>query len=118
VFSAGTTADYNHNGTVDAADYNVWRNTLNLTQPLDADGNSNGIIDDGDYNVWRMNFGTVVGAGTGTSTAAALVPEPGGLLLLAIGTALAFRGLRLSASPKIRARRGRRGEQPTESSPA
>jgi Dockerin type I domain len=81
------TGDYNGNHVIDAADYVVWRNTLN--QPASpfgsgADGNANGTIDAGDYNFWRANFGNnVVGLG---SVAATAVPEPstvsGGLLTL------------------------------------
>jgi probable HAF family extracellular repeat protein len=70
--------DFNNNGTVDAADYIVWRKT---------DGTQNG------YNTWRANFGTVspgIGATSGagaTGSANAAVPEPGSLLLMAIAAA-------------------------------
>src|SRR2546423_553780 len=44
--------DYNQNGVVDAADYVVWRKTLNSSaspQGSGADGNGNGTIDAGDF---------------------------------------------------------------------
>ena len=42
--------DYNRSGTVDAADYAVWRRTLGQSgTELAADGNGNGFIDDADY---------------------------------------------------------------------
>ncbi len=69
--------DYNGDGTVGAADYTVWRSTLNQTGTgLAADGNANGRIDSDDYTVWKTNFGETGGAGgTGTHPVAA-VPEP------------------------------------------
>jgi hypothetical protein len=58
-----STADYNHNGTVDAADYVVWRDTFGSTTLLDADGNNNGMIDQGDHDVWKAQFGSMPGGG-------------------------------------------------------
>ncbi len=58
-----TSADYNHDSKVDAADYVVWRNT-----------NING---QQGYINWRAQFGNdLSGAGTGAN-----VPEPSSLLL-------------------------------------
>ena len=50
--------DYNHNGTVDAADYVVWRKN---------DGTQDG------YNTWRGNFDRTAGSGAMSD---ATVPEP------------------------------------------
>jgi hypothetical protein len=88
------TADYNHNGVVDAADFVVWRATLNQTgSNLAADGSGpagvpNGIVDSYDYTYWRMNFGNIVGVAVGTSLSrvlAASVPEPTAGILFATG---------------------------------
>jgi hypothetical protein len=73
--------DYNGNGVVDAADYVIWRKTLNQVAPgLPADGNNNGQIDPGDYSIWRSNFGdTNAGVGFSASVAESginAVPEP------------------------------------------
>ena len=80
--------DYNGNGTVDATDYTVWRDTLgaSVTAGQGADGNSNGTIDAGDYDFWRARFGNTV-PGSGSS---AVVPEPAtvNLALLAISLGL------------------------------
>lgn len=82
----GLHGDYNQNGTVDAADYVVWRNTLG--QPgsgLAADGNGNNQIDEGDYGVWRANFGRTSGSAVATSaTSQSAVPEPSGLAPLTL----------------------------------
>jgi probable HAF family extracellular repeat protein len=68
--------DYNRNGTVDAADYVVWRNTLGDSGTgLAADGNANDAIDPGDYDVWRANFGT------SADSASEEIPEPSRLAL-------------------------------------
>lgn len=68
--------DYNLNGEVDAADYAVWRFTLNSTTDLRADGSGpttgvpNGVVDQFDYTFWRANFGSigVTGSGSGSGT--------------------------------------------------
>jgi hypothetical protein len=54
------TGDYNQNGTVDAADYTQWRDTMGqpvATPGEGADGDLSGTVDQGDYTVWRTNFG-------------------------------------------------------------
>jgi hypothetical protein len=81
--SVTLTGDYNANGTVDAADYVVWRNTLTqmVTPSSGADGNGNGTIDDSDYDVWRSHFGQTAGGSAGFYQIAA-VPEPATLVLL------------------------------------
>jgi hypothetical protein len=73
--------DYNRDGTVDAADYTVWRNSLGefVANYHAADGNGNGIIDEGDYETWKVNFGATSGGGSLSSGA---VPEPSSALAL------------------------------------
>ena len=61
-YSAILAGDYNANGTVDAADYVLWRKNPN------AHGGPNG------YNIWRQNFGLSQGAGS--SSVLGAVPEP------------------------------------------
>jgi probable HAF family extracellular repeat protein len=63
--------DFNHNGTVDAADYVVWRKGLEMDYTQD------------DYDLWRANFGKMAGSGAALPSAEPLsvVPEPSTLVL-------------------------------------
>ena len=68
--------DYNHDGTVDAADYIVWRKS--------DSGNAQG------YTDWQENFGEgngAVGGSVGPSPSQTGVPEPATLLLLMFAAA-------------------------------
>lgn len=84
VLSAGLQGDYNRNGTVDAADYTVWRDTLGSTIDLRADGNANQMIDVGDYTAWKTNYGNTSGGSGGAANQSATVPEPRGLMLVTL----------------------------------
>lgn len=93
--AAGNGGDYNGNGTVDAADYTVWRNNLGGVGP-NGDGTTSGdllgvpdgVVDEWDYDYWRQEFGNMVpGGGGGSSLIAAAVPEPSSALLLLICSA-------------------------------
>jgi hypothetical protein len=64
--------DYNQNGTVDAADYVLWRTN---------DGTQAG------YDTWRVNFGASLGSGSGSvlpsaESLSAAVPEPSTWMLI------------------------------------
>ena len=88
------TGDYNGNHLVDAADYAVWRKTLNATVSPNgsgADGNADGTINAADYTFWRARFGNAAGGGTVSPGSA--VPEPvvGMLLLVAYPVLGSFR---------------------------
>lgn len=83
---AGTPGDYNGNGTVDAADYALWRDNEGTAGP-DGDGTGwdganltgvpDGIVDEHDYEYWRAHFGETSGSGAG----AAAIPEPTSIAL-------------------------------------
>ncbi len=73
LISDGLTGDFNRDGTVDAADYTVWRDQLGQTGNLAADANEDNVVDDKDYAFWKGNFGLSESSGAG---ALASVPEP------------------------------------------
>ncbi len=66
----GIPGDYNQNGSVDAADYTVYRDALgtNIILPNDS---TPGSVTAADYLVWQNNF-----SGGASATNAATVPEP------------------------------------------
>jgi hypothetical protein len=68
--------DFNNDGSVDAADYVVWRKNLGTQE---------------DYNLWRANFGRPSKAAAAVSQAtspAAAVPEASSVVLVLLGAAL------------------------------
>ncbi|TWT40644.1 cadherin domain-containing protein [Botrimarina hoheduenensis] len=65
--------DYNADGTVNAADYTIWRDAFGQTgESLPADGDRDGEVDLDDHRVWAENYGQVAAASAalGRSTAA------------------------------------------------
>ena len=66
--------DFNGDGTVDAADYTVWRDGLGSLYTAE------------DYDDWKANFGSTL---PGEGSASAAVPEPGAILILTSALLLA-----------------------------
>lgn len=95
--STAAPGDYNNNGTVDAADYVLWRNG----GPLQNDPTPG--VQAADYAFWRANFGNTGGLPSGPSTlfrgpvvyvtsfsavgAGASVPEPASIVFVGLGLA-------------------------------
>jgi glucose/arabinose dehydrogenase len=75
--------DYDGNGTVDAADYVLWRDTVGSPSNFAADGNGDGAVDQDDYMVWRTNFGN----SRITASGPIAVPEPSGSVLIILTVA-------------------------------
>jgi hypothetical protein len=80
--------DYNANGTVDAADYTVYRNLLGTTETMPNDETPGWVMEE-DYDAWKINFGLSNGGGSWAADSAAelatavAVPEPGSFSLTA-----------------------------------
>lgn len=87
--------DYNQNGTVDAADYVLWRQSLGSAVDLRADGDGDSVVDEDDYTIWRWTFGNTGGTGASLEKGV-VVPEPSvvSMLALAMTVCLCRRGHR------------------------
>ena len=81
---AGATGDYNDDGTVDAADYTVYKDAEGTSVVL-ANDMVGGTISAAHYAQWASNFGQSL---SGSSSSA--VPEPTSLVLLAASLAGLF----------------------------
>lgn len=77
----GLPGDFNDDGSVNIADYTVWRNNLGSSFALNGNGDETGgsanVVDAADYELWKANFGQTSGGGT----ALVQVPEPSSVLL-------------------------------------
>jgi hypothetical protein len=78
----GVPGDYNDNGTVDAADYVVWRKHLGqaFQLPNEISGTTPGSVTQEDYTAWRARFGS--NSGSGSIVAGSAVPEPAAVALM------------------------------------
>ena len=99
-FLLGIPGDYNQNGTVDAADYTIWRDHLGQTFTL-TNENPNaatpGAVDAEDYAFWKPHFGEIAGGGPGSGANAA-VPEPTSRVLFMTGVLVMFVCRRVAVS--------------------
>jgi hypothetical protein len=81
---AGVPGDYNGNGTVDAADYVLWRKRAGQNFQLhnEVSGVTPGRVTTEDYTAWRTRFGS---RSAGVAMVSESVPEPKFLAQLAAG---------------------------------
>lgn len=92
--AAGVPGDYNGDGSVNIADYTVWRNNLGASIALTNEGSgiTPGQVTAEDYDFWKSQFGSGSGA---AALATSSVPEPATLTLLGL---VAAAGLTMSRS--------------------
>ena len=84
LIDTGIPGDFNSDGTVDQADFTIWRDNQVATNEnvLSGNGDGNDTIDFGDFLLWRDHFGK-------STTSAETLPEPGSQsLLIAAGLGL------------------------------
>lgn len=78
IVAAPVQGDYDASGTVDNADYDVWRAAFGTATGVPAaDGNNNGVVDAGDYVVWLKHLGqssSITGSISGDLTLNVLDP--------------------------------------------
>ncbi|HVT28034.1 MAG TPA: carbohydrate-binding protein, partial [Lacipirellulaceae bacterium] len=88
--------DFNQDGHVDAADFDLWRTTFG-TADTRADANADGTVDGADYIIWRKYFGTAAAASYVLVDSRPAVPEPTSFCLLILGAVLVgWQGRRLA----------------------
>jgi hypothetical protein len=94
--------DYNLDGTVDAADYVVWRDALGQSgSSLAADGTGpdlagapDGIVNHHDYLYWKAHYGADIASATTT-----VVPEPSGWIAAIVALCACSMGRPLHVLP-------------------
>jgi hypothetical protein len=72
---------FDDHGSVNAADYNLWRGSFGSVNDLRADGNGHGIVDAADFVSWRKSFRAGSAAAAIPSGSQVAVPEPHALIL-------------------------------------
>jgi hypothetical protein len=90
--------DYNNDGSVNSADYSVWRNASGASVPpgTSADGNGDGLIDRRDYDLWKANFGSTTADLATTALSASFEQTEA---MTSVTTTLQTNTARLSAIP-------------------
>ncbi|WP_146584994.1 hypothetical protein [Posidoniimonas polymericola] len=97
VLPQGLPGDFNNDGSVDAADYSVWRDNLGQSdEALNGNGSGGGTVVQADYALWRSQYGATTGAAAGP--AAVGVPEPAAPCIALLLSTLA--GLRRRGSQR------------------
>lgn len=123
VFDPHPQGDYNRNGTVDAADYVVWRHQFGQVVPAcsGADANCNTFVEIGEYQTWRINYGRSgssgsIAIGTENGEHLAKVPESSSLVCVLGIVSITIRGFRKRRANRITSRRQRPPARPQSAS--
>lgn len=74
--------DYNNDGSVDAADYTVWRDNVGAVAGTLANDTTGTLIGVDQYNLWVANYGETAESMMSSQS----IPEPTTLLLVAMAT--------------------------------
>ncbi|MGI9457741.1 MAG: hypothetical protein ACR2NU_14340, partial [Aeoliella sp.] len=83
LFTFGLPGDFNNDGSVDAADYTVWRDHLGAPAGALQNDIDGGAIGPAQYATWKANFGMSLPASASIENA--VVPEPATLTLVLLG---------------------------------
>jgi hypothetical protein len=94
-----TPGDFNSDGFVDQADYQVWQSAFGSIDDLAADANFDGIVDAADFTVWRDNL-------SAAPAPLIAVPEPAGAWPAIVGLAAVMRRGRRVKDPEAYSPRG------------
>ncbi len=81
--TAGLPGDYNLDGTVNLADYTVWRDSNGSSTSLpneNPDATTPGVVDQEDYQFWKSQFGATFPLAT-PSAITVQVPEPSAVVI-------------------------------------
>lgn len=88
--TAAPAGDFDADGDVDTADYQVWRNAYGsqtILRGSGADGNYDGAVNTADFTIWRNSLGAGAAAG---AEAAASLPEPTVGILIGLAASSMF----------------------------
>ena len=86
----GLLADFNGDDIVDAADLTAWRLHAGLAggaSPANGDADRDGDVDGADFFIWQRSVGRSVDSGISEVGASEVIPEPGTVMLAAVGLA-------------------------------
>ena len=78
----GLPGDFNNDGSVDAADYVLFRQNEGTTTTLPNDNGIGGTVGQPHYDLWRAHYGENQTPGGGSSAHVGAVPEPSSTVLL------------------------------------